>query len=255
VPPDRDRLDLLLALTDLTSLELTDTPESIAGLCARALRPDPEDPSCPPVAAVCVYPQLVKVAAAELAGSGIAVASVVGNFPSGVAAAAAKAAEAEQAVADGATELDLIVDHVAFTAGDTQRLTDDVAAVRAVSPGIRLKVILETGALAGPVPVRLAADLALEAGADMLKTSTGKGHPGAAPAAAAVLLDAVAEFAVRRGRQPGVKVSGGVRTPETAMAYLAQAESMLPTPLTPATFRIGASTLVTALVEQRRLLS
>lgn len=255
MPLDRARLDQILRLTDLTSLEPTDSPESIAALCARARRPDPDDPSCPPVAAVCVYPQFVKVVAAELAGSGIAVASVVGNFPSGVAPSAAKAAEAEQAIADGAHELDLIVDHVAFVGGDEQRLSDDVAAVRAVSPGVRLKVILETGALPGPVPVRRAADLALEAGADVLKTSTGKIPRGASPAAVAVLLDAVTSYAVRSGRQPGIKVSGGVRTVENALLYLEPAERMLPAPLTPATFRIGASALVTDVVDRRRTLA
>ncbi|HUR75246.1 MAG TPA: deoxyribose-phosphate aldolase, partial [Sporichthya sp.] len=168
MPLSRERLDLILRLTDLTSLELTDTPESIAALCARARRPDPSDDTVPPVAAVCVYPGLVKVAAAELAGAGIAVASVVGNFPTGVATVAEKVAEAEQAIADGATELDLLVDHVAFAGGNEQGLSDEVAAVRAASPGVRLKVILETGALAGPVPVRRAADLALDAGADVL---------------------------------------------------------------------------------------
>lgn len=247
----RERLDLILQLTDLTSLELDDTAESIAALCARARQPDPADGSAPPVAAVCVYPRWVKVAAAEVAGTGIAVASVVGNFPSGVAAIAEKVAEAEQAITDGATELDLIVDHIAFAAGNDAGLTDEVAAVRAVSPGVRLKVILETGALIDADTIRRAADLALEAGADLLKTSTGKGHPGASPAAAAVLLEAVAEYAVRRGRQPGVKVSGGVRTPEDALAYLAQAEAVLPAPLTPATFRIGASALVDAVARTR----
>jgi deoxyribose-phosphate aldolase len=254
VPATRDRLDLILRLVDLTSLELSDTPDSIAALCARARRPDPADAAVPPVAAVCVYPRLVKVAAAELAGTDIAVASVVGNFPSGVAAIADKVAEAEQAISDGASELDLIVDHMAFAAGADGRLHDEVAAVRAVGPGVRLKVILETGALIDPGAIRRAADLALEAGADMLKTSTGKGHPGASPAAVAVLLDAVAEYAVRRGRQPAVKVSGGVRTPEDALTYLAQAEAVLPSPLTPATFRIGASGLVAAVVEARSAL-
>lgn len=254
MPLTRERLDLILRLTDLTSLELTDTPESIAALCARAVRPDAADASVPSVAAVCVYPSLVKVAAAELAGTGIAVASVCGNFPSGVALVAAKVAEAEQAIADGATELDLVVDHLAFAGGNEQGLSDEVAAVRAASPGVRLKVILETGALAGPVPVRLAADLALDAGADVLKTSTGKGHPGASPAAVAVLLDAVNEYAVHHGRQPGIKVSGGVRTVENALLYLDPAERALPAPLTPATFRIGASALVAAVVELRRTL-
>lgn len=251
---DRPRLDLILRLTDLTSLELTDTESSIAALCARARRPDPADDTAPPVAAVCVYPRLVKAAAAELAGTGIAVASVVGNFPSGVAPVSAKVAEAEQAIADGASELDLIVDHSAFAGGYEQGLSEEVAAVRAASPGVRLKVILETGALAGPVPVRRAADLALEAGADVLKTSTGKGVRGASPAAVAVLLDAVSEYAVRHGRQPGVKVSGGVRTVEDALLYLEPAERALPAPLTPATFRIGASALVAAVVELRRTL-
>jgi deoxyribose-phosphate aldolase len=247
----RERLDLILRLTDLTSLELDDTPDSIAALCARARQPDPADVSAPSAAAVCVYPQWVKVAAAEVAGSGIAVASVVGNFPSGVAAIADKVAEAEQAIADGASELDLIVNHVAFAAGHDAGLVDEVAAVRAASPGVRLKVILETGALRDADTIRRAADFALEAGADMLKTSTGKGHPGASPAVVEILLEAVADYAVRRGRQPGVKVSGGVRTPETALAYVAQAEAILPSPLTPATFRIGASGLVAAVVAER----
>lgn len=249
--PTREQLDLILRLVDLTSLELSDTPDSVAALCARALRPDPADVTVPPVAAVCVYPRLVKVAAGELAGSDVAVAGVVGNFPSGVASIADKVAEAEQAIADGASELDLIVDHIAFAAGDDDGLSAEVAAVRAVSPGVRLKVILETGALVDPGTIRRAADLALEAGADMLKTSTGKGHPGASPEAVAVLLESVVEYAVRRGRQPGVKVSGGVRTAENALAYLAQAEAVLPSPLTPATFRIGASALVDAVVEAR----
>jgi deoxyribose-phosphate aldolase len=248
----RERLDLILRLTDLTSLELTDTPGSIAALCARARRPDPIDPSVPSVAAVCVYPRLVKVAAAELADSGIAVASVAGNFPSGVASIEEKVEEAAKAVEEGATEIDLIVDHIAFAAGNDQRLVDEVTAVRTVIRSVRLKVILETGALPDAESIRRAADLALEAGADVLKTSTGKGHPGASPAAAFVLLDAVVTYAARRGRQPGVKVSGGVRTPEDALAYIAQAEAVLPTPLTPATFRIGASALVAAVVERRR---
>lgn len=251
MPFSRERLDLLLRLTDLTSLDLDDTPASIAALCARARRPDPADAAVPPVAAVCVYPHLVKVAAAELAGSGIAVASVVGNFPSGIATVADKASEAEQAIGDGATELDLIVDHVAFAGGDPDGLGAEVAAVRAAAPGVRLKVILETGALLDPELIRRAAELALDAGADVLKTSTGKGHPGASPAAVAILLDAVASYAARRGRQPGIKVSGGVRTPEDALAYVEQAEAVLPTPLTPATFRIGASALVLAIVERR----
>lgn len=252
MPLTRERLDLILRLTDLTSLELTDNPETIAALCARARHPDPLDSSVPSVAAVCVYPRLVKVAVAELAGSGIAVASVAGNFPSGVASVEEKVSEAAQAVEDGATEIDLVMDHHAFADGNDQRLVDDVTAVRTVIPGVRLKVILETGCLPDAETVRRAADLALEAGADVLKTSTGKGHPGASPAAAFVLLDAVSSYAARRGRQPGVKVSGGVRTPEDALSYLAQAEAVLPTPLTPATFRIGASALVAAVVERRR---
>lgn len=247
-----ERLDQILALTDLTSLELTDTEESIAALCTRAQRPDPTDASVPAVAAVCVYPRLVKVAVSELAGTSVAVASVVGNFPSGLATPAEKAAEAELAIGSGATELDLVIDHVAFCGGDEQRLTDEVAAVREVSRAIRLKVILETGALTDPELIRRASDLALDAGADMLKTSTGKGHPGASLSAAEILLTASAEYAVRRGRQPGVKVSGGVRTPEDALAYLELAESKLFYALTPSSFRIGASALVSAVVELRR---
>ncbi len=244
----RERLVQLLTLTDLTSLELTDTPETIAALCARARRPDPTDSGVPPVAAVCVYPWLVKVAAAEVAGTSVAVASVAGNFPAGVATIAEKVAETEQAIADGATEIDLVVDHVAFASGAEQALFEEVAAVRAASAGVRLKVILETGALAAPERIRRAADLALDAGADLLKTSTGKGHPGASPEAAGILWAAASEYAVRRGRRVGVKVSGGVRTPADALTYLEQAETALGAAATPATFRIGASALVDALV-------
>lgn len=251
---ERGRLDLILRLTDLTSLELTDTPESIAALCARALRPDPTDDAVPPVAAVCVYPHLVAVAAAALVGSGIEVASVAGAFPSGVATIEAKVAGAEAALAAGATELDLVIDHSAFLRGDEQRAADEVGAVRAVSPGVRLKVILETGALGDLATIRRAADAALTAGADMVKTSTGKGFPGASPAVAEVLLEAAAQYAVRHGRRVGVKVSGGVRTTADALAYIDQAERALWLPLTGEQFRIGASALVDAVVAERRAL-
>lgn len=251
---DRDRLDLILRLTDLTSLELTDTPESIAALCARALSPDPDDDSVPPVAAVCVYPHLVGVAAHELAGTGVMIASVAGAFPSGVATIEAKVAEAETALNAGAAELDLVIDYEAFLRGEEHLLTDEVSAVRLVSPGARLKVILETGALGDLEIIRRAADAALAAGADIVKTSTGKGHPGASPEVAEVLLEAAAQYAVRHGRRVGVKVSGGVRTTAAALAYIDQAERILWLPLTGLQFRIGASALVDAVVAERRAL-
>lgn len=251
--PPTDRLDLVLRLTDLTTLELSDTPESVRALCARARRPDPDDATAPAVAAVCVYPHLVGVAVGALAGSAIAVASVAGAFPSGLAPVEVKVAEAQAALAAGATELDLTIDRQAFLNGRQDDVRAEVAAVRAISASARLKVILETGELSTLDTIRAAADLVLAAGADMVKTSTGKGPPGATPAVARVLFEAAVDHERRTGHPVGVKLSGGVRAVADAFAYLELAEEIGGTArLTPDLFRFGASALLDAVVEARR---
>lgn len=247
-------LDQVLQLTDLTSLESTDTPESIAALCATAQRPDPEDSDGPAVAAVCVQPEMVSTAAAELRGTAILVAGVAGAFPSGVAPVQQKVDEATAVVAAGADEVDLTIDRGAFLAGRLSHVVEEVAAVRAACPTARLKVILETGELGGLDAVQRAAWLVMLGGADMVKTSTGKGGiPGATPEVAAVLLDATTEFGKRHARRPGVKVSGGIRTPADALGYLRLAlHGASDETLTLDQFRFGASSLVSAVVQARR---
>lgn len=237
-------LDLIRRLIDLTTLEDTDTPESVRALCGRALRPDP-------VAGVCVYPRLVTVVAEELKGSGLEVAGVAGNFPTGLAPVEQKVAEA-QAVADaGGTEVDLVIDREAFLGGRYGAVLEEVSAVRQVIPGRRLKVILETGSFPDLDAVRRAAWLVLLGGADMLKTSTGKIGPGADPASAAVLLDVARHYAATHGRTVGVKVSGGVRTVEDALTYLRLAQATFGPELTAGQFRFGASALLDAVNAQR----
>ena len=175
-------------MVDLTTLEGADTPGKVRGLCAKARRPDPLDPSVPPVAAVCVYPDLVAVARAELDGSPVAVASVATAFPSGRAALAVKLADVESAVDAGADEIDMVIDRGAFLAGRYGQVYEEVRAVREACGSAHLKVILETGELATLDNVSRAAWLAMLAGADFIKTSTGKVSPAATPPVALVML-------------------------------------------------------------------
>ncbi len=246
-------LDAAVRMVDLTTLEGADTPGKVRGLCAKARQPDPGDPEVPPVAAVCVYPDLVAVARRELAGSGVAVASVATAFPSGRASLAVKLADVADAVAAGADEVDMVIDRGAFLAGRYGQVCEEIRAVREACRGAHLKVILETGELVTLDNVARASWLAMLSGADFIKTSTGKVSPAATPPVALVMLGAVADFAAATGRPVGVKVAGGVRTAKDAIRYLVLVrETAGPDWLTPALFRIGASSLLNDLLMQRR---
>ena len=187
-------LEMAVRMVDLTTLEGADTPGKVRGLCAKALRPDPCDPSVPPVAAVCVYPDLVSLARGELAGSPVAVASVATAFPSGRASLAVKLADVADAVDAGADEIDMVIDRGAFLAGRYAQVYEEVRAVREACGAAHLKVILETGELATLDNIVRAAWLAMLAGADFIKTSTGKVQPAATPPVALVMLSAVRDF-------------------------------------------------------------
>ncbi len=245
-------LDTAIRMVDLTTLEGADTPGKVRALCAKARRPDPTDAGVPPVAAVCVYPDLVGVARAELDGSPVAVASVATAFPSGRAALAVKLADVATAVADGADEIDMVIDRGAFLAGRYGQVYEEVRAVREACGSARLKVILETGELATLDNTSRAAWLAMLAGADFIKTSTGKVSPAATPPVALVMLAAVRDFAESTGRRVGVKVAGGVRTAKDAIRYLVLVrETAGQEWLAPESFRIGASSLLNDLLMQR----
>jgi deoxyribose-phosphate aldolase len=245
-------LDMAIRMVDLTTLEGADTAGKVRGLCAKARRPDPTDAVVPPVAAVCVYPDLVAVARGELEGSPVAVASVATAFPSGRAALAVKLADAASAVHEGADEVDMVIDRGAFLAGRYGQVYEEVREVREACGSARLKVILETGELATLDNVSRAAWLAMLAGADFIKTSTGKVSPAATPPVAQVMLTAVRDFAESTGRRVGVKVAGGVRTAKQAIRYLVLVrETAGQEWLTPESFRIGASSLLNDLLMQR----
>jgi deoxyribose-phosphate aldolase len=249
-------LELAVRMVDLTTLEGADTPGKVRGLCAKAVRPDPADPAVPPVAAVCVYPDLVSVAKAELAalsGSQVAVASVATAFPSGRASLEVKLADVAEAVAAGADEIDMVIDRGAFLSGRYGQVYSEIRAVKEACGTAHLKVILETGELATLDNVSRASWLAMLAGADFIKTSTGKVSPASTPPVALVMLAAVRDYERVAGRRVGVKVAGGIRTAKDAIRYLVLVnETAGPAWLTPDLFRIGASSLLNDLLMQRR---
>ena len=245
-------LDMAVRMVDLTTLEGADTPGKVRGLCAKARQPDPADPAVPPVAAVCVYPDLVAVARRELVGSPVLVASVATAFPSGRASLAVKLADVADAVAAGADEVDMVIDRGAFLSGRYGQVCEEIRAVREACGTAHLKVILETGELATLDNVARASWLAMLSGADFIKTSTGKVSPAATPPVALVMLAAVREFADVTGRRVGVKVAGGVRTAKDAIRYLVLVRETAGAEwLSPALFRIGASSLLNDLLMQR----
>jgi deoxyribose-phosphate aldolase len=223
-----------LPLVDLTSLGDDDTDAGVAALCEKAMTPEG------PVAAVCIWPRFAALAHMTLGGTPVRIATVV-NFPAGSSDAAAARAEAEGALADGAGELDVVLPYDAYLAGDRDTALALVGDVRAAcGDQALLKVILETGRLAEPAAIRAAADDALAAGADFVKTSTGKLQPGATPEAARAMLEAI-----RDAGRGGFKASGGVRTTADAGVYLALADELLgPGFAAPGTFRLGASSLL-----------
>jgi deoxyribose-phosphate aldolase len=246
-------IDLAISMIDLTTLEGQDTPGKVRALCAKAQRPDPSDPSVPHVAAVCVYPDLVGVAVKALAGSGIHVASVATGFPSGRTSLEVKLADTRDAVAAGADEVDMVIDRGAFLAGRYGQIFEEIVAVKQACGDTHLKVILETGELATYDNVRRASWLAMLAGGDFIKTSTGKVSPAATLPVTLVMLEAVRDYRDATGRQVGVKPAGGIRTSKDAIRYLVLVnETAGEDWLSPDWFRIGASSLLNDLLMQRQ---
>jgi deoxyribose-phosphate aldolase len=245
-------IDLAIRMVDLTTLEGMDTPGKVRALCAKALRPDPTDPSTPSVAAVCVYGDLVGVAR-EAVGDGCHVAAVATAFPSGRASLDVKLRDTAEAVAAGADEIDMVIDRGAFLSGDYTRVYDEMVAVKEACGEAHLKVILETGELRTLDNVRRASWLAMLAGADFIKTSTGKISPAATPPVTLVMLEAVRDFQGATGRTIGVKAAGGIRTAKEAISYLVLVnETVGEQWLTPDLFRFGASSLLNDLLLQRQ---
>ena len=246
-------IDLAISMIDLTTLEGQDTPGKVRALCAKAQRPDPSDPSVPHVAAVCVYPDLVGVAVKALADSGIHVASVATGFPSGRTSLEVKLAETREAVAAGADEVDMVIDRGAFLAGRYGQIFEEIVAIKQACGDAHLKVILETGELATYDNVRRASWLAMLAGGDFIKTSTGKVSPAATLPVTLVMLEAVRDYLEATGRQVGVKPAGGIRTSKDAIRYLVLVnETAGEDWLDPDWFRLGASSLLNDLLMQRQ---
>ena len=244
-------LKIAISMMDLTTLEGKDTPGKVAFLCRKAMQPlDPryKVPSC---AAVCVYPNLVRVAKKFLGNSGVKVASVATAFPTGLMPLKLKLEEVRTAVRNGADEIDMVIDRGVFLAGDHQRVFDEIVATKEACGPAHLKVILETGELQTYDNVRIASDLAMRAGADFIKTSTGKISPAATIPVTLVMLEAIRDFFYETGVRIGMKPAGGIRTAKQALAYLVMVKETLGDDwLTPDLFRFGASTLVNDVLMQ-----
>ncbi|HKV87528.1 MAG TPA: deoxyribose-phosphate aldolase [Candidatus Dormibacteraeota bacterium] len=244
-------LDLAVRCMDLTTLEGSDTPGKVAAMCAKAVRPKPGDPSIPAVAAVCVYPARIADCVSHLRGSGVRVASVSTAFPSGQSFTAVKVNETAEAVQAGAHEIDMVIDRGAFLSGDYGRVYDEIVAVKEACGDAHLKVILETGELGTYDAVRRASILAMAAGADFIKTSTGKTQPAATLPVSLVMMEAIRDFERETGRPVGFKAAGGIRTAKQAIAYLVLTyETLGPEWMTPERLRLGASTLLNDVLMQ-----
>ncbi len=251
-------IDLAISMVDLTTLEGADTPGKVKAMSTKAMRPDPTDLTCPAVAAVCVYPDLVPVAKQTLGNSGVNVAAVATAFPSGRSSLEVKLADTKLAVDAGADEIDMVIDRGAFLVGNYSKVYEEILAVKEACARIdgshaHLKVIFETGELQTYDNVRKASWLAMLAGADFIKTSTGKTQPAATLPVTLLMLEAVRDFKLQTGRQVGVKPAGGIRTSKDAIKYLVTVNEVAGEDwLTPEWFRFGASTLLNDLLMQRQ---
>jgi deoxyribose-phosphate aldolase len=244
-------LDLAVRCMDLTTLEGIDTPGKVRALCAKATRPDPTMPDVPPVAAVCVYPELVATAAAAVAGTGVKVASVAGTFPAGLGPLDVRLDEIRAAVAAGADEIDIVLNRSAFLAGRYRQAHDEVAASKEACGRAHLKVILETGELGSYDQVRRASMLSMVAGADFIKTSTGKIGVNSTPPTALCMAEAIRDYADQTGTAVGLKLAGGIRTAKQSWQYLVLVQETLGADwLTPDRFRLGASSLLNDVLMQ-----
>lgn len=251
----RTALDLAISMVDLTTLEGADTPGKVRAMCAKAVHPDPDDDLVPAVAAVCVYGDMVGIAR-EAVGDRLHVAAVATAFPSGRASLDVKLADTRAAVDLGADEIDMVIDRGAFLSGSYGTVFEQIAKVKQACGDAHLKVILETGELRTYDNVRRASWLAMLAGADFIKTSTGKIAPAATMPVTLVMLEAVRDWHARTGQRVGVKPAGGIRTAKDAIRYLVMVqETAGPEWLTPDLFRFGASSLLNDLLLQRQRMS
>lgn len=246
-------LKLAMSMIDLTTLEGKDTRGKVNALCQKAMRPDPSDPTVPHVAAVCVFPAMIPYVKEALGNSAVRIASVATGFPSGQTYREIKLEETRRAVAAGAHEIDMVIDRGAFLSGDDQKVFDEVAQVKEACGPAHLKVILETGELGSYDHVRRASMIAMFAGADFIKTSTGKIGVGSTLPTTLVMLEAIRDFQHATGRKIGMKPAGGVSNAKLALAYLVVLYETLGADwMTPDLFRIGASTLANDILMQLR---
>ncbi len=246
-------LKLAISMIDLTTLEGKDTRGKVIALCQKAMRPDPSDPDVPHVGAVCVYPTMVSFVKQALSGSDVKVASVATGFPSGQTFTDIKVRETRATVAAGADEIDMVIDRGAFLSGDYQKVFDEIAEVKEACGPAHLKVILETGELANYDQVRKASLIAMYAGADFIKTSTGKVGVNATLPVTLVMLEAIRDFYHVTGRQIGMKPAGGVSNAKLALSYLVVLyETLGPRWMTPDLFRFGVSSLLNDVLMQLR---
>ena len=247
----REGLLLAISMLDLTTLEGADTPGKVRQLAAKAVTPSPAYPEVPSCAAVCVYPTMVRAACDAVAGSGVHVASVATGFPAGQTPLATRLEEVRLAVADGADEIDMVISRDAYLSGDDARVADEIEQIKDACGDAHLKVILETVELGSYDHIRHASMLAMDAGADFIKTSTGKAAEGATPGVILVMLEAIRDYAQRTGRVVGMKPAGGVSTSKAALSVLVLVKETLGDAwLTPDLLRIGASSVLNDLLLQ-----
>lgn len=244
-------LKLALNMVDLTTLEGADTPGKVEQLCQKALHPHIDYPDLPTTAAVCVYPTMVKVAKNYLKGSKVKVAAVATAFPSGQAPSDVKIRDTKYAVSEGADEVDMVISRGKFLAGEYHFVFDEIAAIKAACGKARLKVILETGELSTMDNIRKASDIAILAGADFIKTSTGKISPAATMPVTLVMLEAIRDHFFKTGEMVGMKPAGGIRKAKQAIHYLVMVREVLGDAwLSNEWFRFGASSLANDLILQ-----
>ena len=251
----RAALDLIIRMIDLTTLEGKDTAGKVVQMAAKAIRPDPLDPLIPSVAAIVVYPNMVKYAVQATEGTSVRVANVATYFPSGLADTDLKVEETKRVVAAGADEVDMVINRGAFLSGEYFKVFDEIRRTKAASGDAHLKVILEPGELGSLDEVRRASMLAMGAGADFIKTSTGKISPAATLPVTLVMLEAIRNFHDSTGVRVGMKPAGGIRTSKDAVKYLLVLNETLGEAwMTPDWFRFGASSLLNDVLMQIRWL-
>lgn len=246
-----DGLKMVLSMIDLTTLEGQDTPGKVKQMCYKAKHPHGTMTSIPTVAAVCVYPTMVAIAKKELQGTSINVAAVATAFPSGHSPMSVKIEDTKFAVDEGADEIDMVISRGRFLAGEYNFVYDEIAAIKEACGKAHLKVILETGELNTLDNVRRASDIAMYAGADFIKTSTGKIAPAATMPVTLVMLEAIRDYFFKTGIMIGMKPAGGISKSKLALHYLVMVKEVLGSAwLTPEWFRFGASSLANDVLMQ-----